>query len=234
MRIIPLIVSLAFFMEAMDSTIINTSIPAMSSSLNVNPIDLKIALISYLLSLAMFIPISGWLADKFGMKKIFIAAFFIFTVSSLWCGFSQNLTELVIARFFQGIGGALNLPVGRLIILRTFGRQQLISIMSRVVMVGALGMMLGPVLGGQITHYLSWHWIFWINLPIGCLAIGLAMYGLTNPPAQPVPPLDKMGFLLFGLGLALLTFGLSEMSESTISFLHSILIFILEICFLFS
>ena len=227
MRIIPLIVSLAFFMEAMDSTIINTSIPAMSSSLNVNPIDLKIALISYLLSLAMFIPISGWLADKFGMKKIFIAAFFIFTVSSLWCGFSQNLTELVIARFFQGIGGALNLPVGRLIILRTFGRQQLISIMSRVVMVGALGMMLGPVLGGQITHYLSWHWIFWINLPIGCLAIGLAMYGLTNPPAQPVPPLDKMGFLLFGLGLALLTFGLSEMSESTISFLHSILIILM-------
>lgn len=222
MRIIPVIVSLAFFMEAMDTTIINTSIPAMASSLHVDPINLKIALISYLLSLAIFIPISGWLADKFGMKRIFISAFVIFTLSSLWCGFSQNLTELVIARFLQGIGGALNLPVGRLIILRTFGRQQLIQAMSRVVMVGAVGMMLGPVLGGLITHYLSWHWIFWINLPIGLLAIGLATRGLNKDTlTHYVPPLDKGGFLLFGTALAALTFGLSAMSESTVSLLQA-------------
>ncbi len=127
-------------MEAVDSTVINTAIPAMSRSLAVEPVDLKVALISYLLSLANFIPISGWLSDKFGMKKVFISALVIFTLSSLWCGFSTNLTELVIARFIQGLGGALGLPVGRLIIVRTFGHKNLISMMSRVVTVGALGL----------------------------------------------------------------------------------------------
>lgn len=229
MRIIPIIVSLAFFMESMDSTVINTAIPAMSQSLNVNPVDLKIALISYLLSLAMFIPISGWLADKFGTKKVFITAFLIFTLSSFWCGFSHNLYELVIARFIQGLGGALNLPVGRLIILRTFGRHNLINTMSRIVTVGALGLMLGPVLGGLITHYLSWHWIFWINLPIGFIAILLASYGLTNPTLQPVPPLDKKGFILFGGALAGFTFGLSEMSESTVSLARGATIILLAV-----
>src|SRR5436190_22138637 len=128
-------------MEAVDATIINTAIPAMAHSLQVNPLDLKIALISYLLSLAIFIPISGWLADKFGIKKIFISALIIFTGSSLWCGFAHSLSDLVIARFVQGFGGALGLPVGRLIILRNFGRENLIRMMSRVVMIGAMGIM---------------------------------------------------------------------------------------------
>src|ERR1700733_8454946 len=125
-RILLLIISFAFFMEALDATIINTAIPSIARSLDVNPIDLKIALISYLLSLAIFIPISGWVADKYGVKRVFIFAISFFTLSSLWCGFSQSLLELAIARVLQGIGGAMMLPVGRLVILRTFARHELV------------------------------------------------------------------------------------------------------------
>jgi EmrB/QacA subfamily drug resistance transporter len=215
-RMLPFVVSLSFFMEAVDSTIINTSIPAMSKSLMVEPIDLKIALISYLLSLAIFIPISGWLADKYGSKKVFISALCIFTLGSLWCGFAHNLIELVIARFIQGLGGALNLPIGRLIILRVFGRQQLIPMMNRIVTLGALGMMLGPVIGGFITHYFSWHWIFWVNIPVGLIAIMLATHWIEHQAPHHPPPIDRLGFVLFGTGLAGSTFGLSALSESSL------------------
>ena len=216
-KMIPFIISLSFFMEAVDSTVINTAIPAMSRSLLVEPVDLKVALISYLISLAIFIPISGWLADKFGSKKIFMIALFIFTLSSLWCGFAQNVTDLVVARFVQGFGGALGLPVGRLIIARTFRRGQLITMMSRVAMIGAIGMMLGPVIGGFITHYFSWHWIFWVNIPVGMLALGLAYYWLDNPAPQRVHPLDKWGFIFFGVALAGISLGLSALSETTVN-----------------
>jgi EmrB/QacA subfamily drug resistance transporter len=215
-RIILLIVSLALFMEALDTTIINTAIPAISHSLNVDPLDLKIALISYLLSLAIFIPISGWIADKFGIKRVFISALFIFSISSIWCGFATNLFHLVAARTLQGIGGSFMLPLGRLIIVRTFQRHELIVTMNRVVMVGASGLMLGPVLGGVITHYFSWHWIFWVNIPVSLLTIIMALYWLEEAPPQAVSPLDKIGFVLFGSGLAGLTFGLSALSETTI------------------
>ena len=212
--IIPFIVSLALFMESLDTTIINTAIPAMSRSLNVNPVDLKIALISYLLSLAIFIPISGWVADKFGIKKVFIIAIIVFTMSSFWCGYTNNLVELIIARSLQGLGGSQMLPVGRLIIVRTFARHELINTMTRVVMVAALGMMLGPVLGGLITHYISWRWIFWVNIPVGLFTILMAAYWLKDSKPQTVPPLDKLGFILFGSGLAGLSFSLSAFSET--------------------
>jgi len=219
-----LIVSLVLFMEALDTTVINTAIPAIAHSLDVNPIDLKIALISYLLSLAIFIPISGWTADKFGIKRIFIGAIFIFSMSSFWCGFANNLLELVIARALQGFGGALALPVGRLIILRTFARYDMITAMSRVAIIASLGTMLGPVFGGFITHYFSWRWIFWINIPVGLLAILLAYYWVVNVPPKKVNPLDKLGFILFGGSLAGFTFGLSAFSESTLATSFSIYI----------
>jgi len=213
-RMIPLVVSLALFMEALDTTIINTAIPAMSHSLNVNPIDLKIALISYLLSLAIFIPISGWVADKFGAKRVFICSLIIFTASSLWCGFASDLSSLIIARIIQGFGGALTLPIGRLIIVRTFGRQELIVMMNRIVMISALGLLFGPALGGIITHYFSWPWIFWVNIPVGLVAIFLGQRYLTCSGPEKVPPLDKLGFVLFGCSLASFTFALSAFSES--------------------
>lgn len=208
------------FMEAVDTTIINTAIPVMAKSLNVNPIDLKLALISYLLSLAIFIPISGWIADKFGMKSVFILAVSVFTLSSIWCGFTNNLGQLICARIIQGLGGSLTIPIGRLIILRTCERHELITKMSIVVMVASLGMMLGPLLGGIITYRFSWRWIFWVNIPFGVLAVILSSKLLPSMPPRPVPPLDKLGFILFGSGLATLTFGLSMVSESTASTLE--------------
>ena len=198
-QITPFIVSFALFMEAVDTTIINTAIPAMSRSLNVHPVDLKIALISYLLSLAVFIPISGWVADKFGIKKVFLLAITFFTLCSVWCGFAHTLPELVIARTLQGIGGSFMLPVGRLILVRTFPRHEFVNVMSRVIMVAALGMMLGPLLGGFITEYVSWHWIFWVNIPVGLFAVLSGLVWLEHVPSKKMPKLDKMGFLLFDI-----------------------------------
>lgn len=210
-------VSLALFMEALDSTVINTAIPTMALSLNVNPIDLKITLISYLLSLAIFIPISGWVGDKWGIKRVFMYAIFVFIVSSLYCGISHSLFELVIARTIQGLGAALALPLGRLILLRSFARSEMITAMSRVAMIASLGTMLGPVLGGFITFYLSWRWIFWINIPVGLVAALLTFRWIENDIPKKIYPLDKLGFILFGGSLAGFTFGLSAFSESTLS-----------------
>lgn len=231
-NIILLIISFVFFMESLDTTIINTAIPAMSRSLHVNPIDLKIALISYLLSLAIFIPISGWIADKFGIKKVFITAIGVFTMSSLWCGFTHNLYELVIARFLQGLGGSLTIPVGRLIIVRTFKRHELIVRMNQVIIVAAMGMMLGPVFGGVITHVLSWPWIFWVNIPVGLMTMLLAKHWLTETTPHHVMPLDKLGFVLFGGGLATLTFGLSSLSESNVPSIYALSIIAIAITLL--
>jgi EmrB/QacA subfamily drug resistance transporter len=231
-KYIPFIVSLAMLMEAVDATVINTAIPMMAKNLNVNPIDLKIALISYLLSLAIFIPISGWMADKFGIKRTFIAGLFIFTLSSFFCGAATNLPELVIARVFQGVGGSIMLPIGRLIIVRTYEKNELLIIMNKVVMIGALGMMLGPTLGGLITQHLSWRWIFFVNLPVGFLNIFLALYGLSEIKPQSIHRLDKIGFILFGLGLATLTFSLSAFSEKSIKLSHTILVLIISIILL--
>jgi EmrB/QacA subfamily drug resistance transporter len=214
-HLIPFTVSLAMFMEAVDTNVINTAIPVMAQSFQVNPINLKIALISYLLSLAILIPISGWVADKFGIKRVFIVALAMFTLSSLWCGFATTLPELIIARIIQGLGGSLMLPVARLIIVRNFGRHELIATMNRVVMVGALGLMLGPVLGGFITHYFSWRWIFWVNIPVGILNIVLTWYALVDTPPLKVHPLDKLGFIYFGASLSAFTFSLSELSETS-------------------
>lgn len=213
-RIITLIVSSVLFMDALDATIINTAIPSMAKSLLVNPLDLKIALISYLITLAIFIPTSGWLADKYGIKKIFILALTLFTLSSLWCGYASSLTELVISRCFQGAGGSLMLPLGRLLLLRTFPRHEFINVMNQVIIVLSLGLMLGPFVGGFITDHLSWHWIFWINLPIGICAIMASLKWLKDDSTKLVKPFDLIGFILFSGGLATLTYSLSDLSES--------------------
>jgi MFS family permease len=232
-RFIPFTISLALFMEAVDTTIINTAIPAMSKSLHVGPIDLKIALISYLMSLAIFIPISGWIADKYGVKRVFIGAMCLFIFSSFWCGYAVTLWQLVLARTLQGLGGALMTPVGRLIIARFFERHELITIMGRIVMIAAIGMMLGPAIGGYITHYFSWRWIFWVNIPIGIFTVAMASYSIMEMKPKIIPKLDKLGFVLFGSGLASISFGFSVVSQSAIDHFFAVVIIFCGIILLF-
>ena len=210
-------VSLALFMDVLDTNIINTAIPAMSHSLHVNPVDLKIALISYLLSLAIFIPISGWTADKYGTKSIFIGSLGLFTLSSLWCGYVHTLPELVIARSIQGVGGAFMISLGRLILARTFKRHELVEAMNLMIIVVSVAVMLGPFIGGVITDHWSWPWIFWVNIPVGIFAILLTAYNLEDVAPRKAPPFDFLGFILFGGSLAILCFALSELSESNVN-----------------
>ena len=226
------IISLAVFMEAVDTTILNTAIPVMAKHLDVYVIHLKLALISYLISLAIFIPISGWLADRLGTKKVFMSAIFIFTVSSVFCGLSQSLPELVIARFFQGLGGAFMIPVGRLIVVQLFHRSELIESMNRVIAPALIGPAFGPLLGGFIVQHFSWRWIFWVNIPVGLMAFILAYYFIQDFRSTKNTPFDIIGFILFGLGLAGFAFGLSALSEDSISDFISIFIIASSVCLL--
>lgn len=221
--LILLTVSLALFMDVLDSNIINTAIPVMSESLQVSPVDLKIALISYLLSLAIFIPISGWAADRYGTKRVFIYALSLFTLSSVACGFSTTLLQLIIARSIQGIGGAFMLALGRLIVAQTFERHRLVQAMNTVVIVVSVGVMIGPYIGGFITDHFSWPWIFWVNIPAGIIAILLTSYSLKDQVQKNPRPFDALGFILFGGSLAILCYALSELSETDIDYFRSII-----------
>jgi len=214
-KIIGCIVSLALFMDALDTTIINTAIPMMAKSLQVHPVDLKIALISYLVTLAIFIPISGWMADKYGNKNMFIISLIIFTLGSFCCGYASTLPELIVARCIQGLGGAFMLPVGRLILLHTYERHELVQAMNTIVIIVSMALMLGPFIGGTITDHFSWPWIFWVNVPVGIAAVLIARYFLQDTRARKVRPFDLLGFILFGGGLAALTFSFSDLSESS-------------------
>jgi EmrB/QacA subfamily drug resistance transporter len=231
-KLLHFLASLAIFMEMVDSTILNTAIPSMAHDLNVEPINLKIALISYLLMLAIFIPISGWVADKLGAKKVFIAAFSVFTISSFGCGWAHSLTELIIMRCFQGIGSAFLVPVARLLVVRSVERHEIVVVMGKVITIGSVGLMLGPVLGGLITQYFSWPWIFFVNIPIGIIAILLGIYKMENMPPLPVGKFDAVGFVLFGLGLASFIFGISAITESGWSRSYPIAAIIVSLIFL--
>lgn len=212
-RIIIFIVAFAFFIELLDTTIINTSIPQIAQTLNVPTLTIKIAITSYLIALAIFIPISGWLADKFGTRNIFQIAVFIFTCSSLLCGFANSIYELALYRFFQGIGGALMIPIGRLIVLQAFANKDLLKIMSYISILALLGPILGPILGGYITTYYSWHWIFFINIPIGIVEFFLAYKYIDNQTVTNLKKFDLKGFILISLGLVLISFSAENMSE---------------------
>ncbi len=210
--IIPWIVAIALFMETLDITIITTAIPVMALSLKVDPINLKLALTSYLLSIALFIPISGWVADKWGTQRTFILALLIFTVSSMMCGRAGSLSELVIGRIFQGVGGAFMMPVGRLILLRTFTKSELIRALNFVAVPALLGPLLGPFLGGFITTYYSWPWIFYVNVPMGLIGIVTTFCCIKNYKVVPLRRFDMMGFLLFGSSLAAIAFAIEAIS----------------------
>ena len=208
-RLIPMIVAVALFMENMDSTVIATSLPAIAADLGTSPLTLKLAVTSYLLSLAVFIPISGWTADRFGTRTVFRAAIAVFVLGSIGCAASQSITQFVLARIVQGMGGAMMTPVGRLVLVRTIDRRALVDAMAWVSIPAMVGPLLGPPLGGFITTYASWHWIFLINVPIGFLGIGLVTRYIENIRA-PVPDrFDTSGMVLSGIAVAGLSFGLS-------------------------
>jgi EmrB/QacA subfamily drug resistance transporter len=214
-RLLPWLVAVAFFMESLDTTILNTAAPAMAQALKVVPLSIKAVLSSYTLSLAVFIPISGWMADRFGTRRVFAAAIGLFTLGSFLCGISSNIHLLVACRVLQGCGGAMMVPVGRLTIVRTFAKSELIRAMSFVAIPGLIGPMLGPIAGGLIVGYIHWRVIFFVNLPIGL--IGLVMVYLHLPDyREKSNPLDLVGLILFGSGIALLSYVLEVFGEHTL------------------
>jgi EmrB/QacA subfamily drug resistance transporter len=211
-RLLPLIVACALFIENMDSTVISTSLPAIARDLGTDPVEVKLALTTYLLSLAVFIPVSGWVADRFGARRTFASAIGVFLLGSLACAASGSLGTLVAARFLQGMGGAMMVPVGRLVLLRAVPKERVVHALSWLTIPALVGPVVGPPLGGFITTYFDWRWIFLINLPMGALGIVL---GLRYIPSlrQPVADLDWRGFLLSGLGLAMAIFGFSTLGR---------------------
>jgi len=208
-RLVPLIVACALFMENLDSTVISTSLPAIAADIGANPLALKVAVTSYLLSLAVFIPASGWTADRFGARRVFAAAIFVFMLGSVGCALASSLEGFVAARIVQGMGGAMMTPVGRLVLVRTIEKRELVSAMAWVTIPALIGPVVGPPVGGFITTYASWHWIFLINIPIGIVGIVLVLIYIDPVPAEHQEPFDGTGMLLAGLGVAGLAFGLS-------------------------
>jgi EmrB/QacA subfamily drug resistance transporter len=210
-RVVPLIVAVALFMENMDSTVIATSLPAIARALGTNPLALKLAVTSYLLALAICIPASGWTADRFGARHVFRIAIGIFVLGSIGCALSRSLEEFVLARIIQGMGGAMMTPVGRLILVRSIDKRLLVHAMSLVTIPALVGPICGPPLGGFITTYASWHWIFIINVPIGVAGLVMATRYIPDVRAERPAPFDYVGFILSGLGIGGLAFGLSVM-----------------------
>ncbi len=208
-RLIPLIVATALFMENMDSTVIATSLPAIAADIGTSPLTLKLAITSYLLSLAVFIPASGWTADRFGARLVFSIAIAVFMVGSIGCALSSSVTDFVIARILQGAGGAMMTPVGRLVLLRSIDKSALVNAMAWVTVPALVGPVIGPPLGGFITTYFSWHWIFLINIPIGLLGIFMALRYIDPIRSEDPERFDLYGLVLAGIGLGGIAFGLS-------------------------
>jgi len=214
--IIPAVVAVAFLMEQLDATIIVTAIPAMASSLDVTPLAMNLAITTYILTLAMFIPVSGWFADRFGARRVFALSLFIFTLGSVLCGLAVNFPMLIATRALQGFGGAMMTPVGRLILIRSFPRSQLVTAMTYMTLPAILGPLVGPVLGGVLTTYLSWRWIFYVNLPFGIIGMVMALRYVENMRGKTSVRFDVPGFLMVGTGLVLLQYGMENIGRPTI------------------
>nr|WP_294977417.1 multidrug transporter subunit MdtD [uncultured Pseudomonas sp.] len=212
-RLLPWLVAIAFFMQALDGTILNTALPSMAHSLNEDPLRMQGVVIAYLLTVALLIPSSGWISDRFGTRRVFLFAIFLFSLGSLLCALSPTLGTLVAARVVQGVGGALMMPVGRLVILRVYPRSELVRILSFVTIPGLLGPLTGPTMGGWLVEYASWHWIFLINLPVGLIGFLVALRLMPNLRGVRATRFDTIGFLLFGGSMVLITIALEGLGE---------------------
>ncbi len=219
-----LLVAGAFFMEFLDGTVIATALPDMAHSFGVSAVDLNIGISAYLLTLAVLIPASGWIAERFGARNVFSAALLIFTLSSLFCGLAENVTEFVAMRILQGIGGAMMVPVGRLAVLRSTPKDQLIKAIATLTWPALVAPILGPPLGGFITTYASWHWIFFINVPLGLLAIVVAWRVIPNTTTTAKQPFDVKGFIAMGAAMLCLVIGLELCSQQQVNLADALLL----------
>ena len=215
-KLLPWLIAVAFFMESLDTTILNTAVPTIAAALHVAPLSMKSVLASYTLSLAVFIPISGWMADRFGTRRVFASAIGIFTLGSFLCGISTNIHVMVACRILQGCGGSMMVPVGRLTVVRAFAKSELIRAMSFVAIPGLIGPMLGPIAGGLIVGYFHWSVIFFVNIPIGMAGLYMVYRHLPDY-REPTNPLDVAGLILFGSGIALLSYVLEVFGEHTLN-----------------
>lgn len=216
-RMLPWLVAVAFFMESLDTTILNTAVPVVSHALGVTVLAMRSVLASYTLSLAMFIPLSGWMADKYGTRRVFASAIGLFAFGSLLCGLMSNIHLLVLCRIIQGCGGAMMVPVGRLTLVRSYPKSELVRAMSFVVIPALIGPMLGPIVGGLIVAYLHWRVIFFLNIPVGVAGLILVYLHLPDYRAPSTPPLDIEGLILFGSGIALLSYVLEIFGDHALS-----------------
>jgi len=230
-RYLPWVVATALFMEQLDSTIVNTAVPAMAASLHVTPLSLKAVVTSYILSLAVCIPVSGWMADRFGTRRVFAAAVALFTLSSMLCGLALNVPMLVAARILQGIGAAMMMPVGRITVIRTFDKSELLRAMNFIILPALIGPLLGPTVGGLIVHWLSWREIFFVNVPVGLVAQWLIHRHLPDYRG-PARPLDVVGLVLFGAGTALLSWLLEVFGEHHIDVTSAAVLLLLALSLL--
>ncbi|NDP48238.1 MAG: DHA2 family efflux MFS transporter permease subunit [Sulfuriferula multivorans] len=229
---LPWVVAAALFMEQLDTTIVNTAVPAMAENLQVTPLSLKAAVTSYVLSLAVCIPVSGWLADRFGTRRVFSIAIALFTLASMLCGLALNAPMLVAARILQGMGAAMMMSVGRLSIIRTFPKSELLRAMNFVIIPALIGPLLGPTVGGLIVHWFSWRYIFFINVPVGLLALLLAHRYMPDYRSDTPRPLDVIGFVLFGSGAALLSWLLEVFGEHQLDATSAAILLLLSLSLL--
>src|SRR5271169_2119173 len=207
-KIVAMIVGSAVIMQQLDSTVITTALPQMAISLHTDPVRLSVAVTAYILSLAVFIPVSGWAADRFGGRNVFRAAIALFTLGSVLCGLSGNTIELTAARVLQGLGGSMMVPVGRLVLFRSIDKAALIPMMDYLQVPAQFGPVLGPPIGGFITTYFSWRWIFLVNVPLGILGIVLVTMFIDNPKEETRRPFDWLGFVLTGAALFCLMYSI--------------------------
>lgn len=223
-RLLPWIVAIAFFMQTLDGTILNTALPAMARDLAEDPLRMQSVVIAYMLTVALLIPASGWIADRFGTRRIFFGAIALFSLGSLLCALSTSLGMLIAARVIQGLGGALMMPVGRLVVLRAYPRSELVRIMSFITLPGLLGPLIGPTLGGWLVEVASWHWIFLINLPVGLLGCWAALRHMPDLRGPERSRFDSAGFLLFGAAMLLITVALEGLGQLHLPTLRVVLL----------
>jgi EmrB/QacA subfamily drug resistance transporter len=222
--IIPIIIGCAQFMHQFDGLVIAMALPSIAQSLDVTPIRLELAITCYLLTLAVFVPLSGWLADKYGSKKIYVLAIFIFTTSSLMCGLSSSFAQLVLWRTIQGIGASIMTPVGRIIVAKSSPKELLLKAMTYITIPAALAPLLGPLIGGLIATYFSWQWIFYINVPIGIIGLIFVYFYIPDLREEQIAPLDWMGFFLTATAMATLVLGFESIGHGLFSLTYSLIL----------